>query len=87
MKIFAREQEKHNEAFKDVNWFLSKGARVMAAIPTKRYNRVEVALLIADEDQDIAKNWYLQALDVVVEMCEYVLRHKNPSEFCLHWSA
>ena len=84
-------------ATKDANWysnrdghyFLGLGARLLAAIPGKGFGgKTTTYLVIRDgEDAEIAKNWYLQALDVVVETCEYVLRHKDPQEFCLHWSS
>lgn len=84
-------------ATKDANWysnrdgsfFLGKGARLLAAIPGKGFGgKTTTYLVIRDgEDAEIEKNWYLQALDVVVETCEYVLRHKNPEEFIFHWSA
>lgn len=84
-------------ATKDANWysnrdgsfFLGKGARLLAAIPGKGFGgKTTTYLVIRDgEESEIEKNWYLQALDVVVETCEYVLRHKNPEEYIFHWSA
>ena len=74
---------------RDGHFFLGQGARLLAAIPGKGFGgKATTYLVIRDgEDAEISKNWYLQALDVVVETCEYVLRHKNTDEFIFHWSA
>jgi hypothetical protein len=32
------------------------------------------------------KSWYQQALEVVVETCEWVLGQPDPSKYLLHWS-
>lgn len=94
-----RFKDGHEDPFssKDENWysnrdghyFLGKGARLLAAIPGKGFGgKTTTYLVIRDgADAEIEKNWYLQALDVVVETCEFVLRHKNPEEFIFHWSA
>ncbi len=30
--------------------------------------------------------WYLQAMDIVIETCEYVLKHGDPDTYMFHWS-
>ncbi len=32
-------------------------------------------------------DWYKQALEIVVEMIEWVLGQPDPSKFYLHWSS
>lgn len=106
MKVFAAEQDRHNEQFaegqpahpfstKDMNWysssnghfFLGKGASLLAAIPGKSYGGRTTTYAVIRDGESSEDNYYLTALEVVVETCEYVLRHKNPQEFCLHWSS
>lgn len=37
--------------------------------------------------EPVKGDWYLEALEIVVESCEYVLKQDNPQEYCLFWSA
>jgi len=38
-------------------------------------------------DNDEGRDWYIEALEIVREMCEWVLSHENPDLFILGWSA
>lgn len=37
-------------------------------------------------DKD-GRDWHMKGLEIVVEMCEFVLSHPNPGHFSLHWSS
>lgn len=99
---FAKDPAPTMFASKDYNWYanrdghfyLGKGAKVLAVIPGKSAysgGLPSTYLVLRDdkdeEDANPIANWYLQALDVVVETCEYVLASGTPEEFILHWSA
>jgi hypothetical protein len=38
------------------------------------------------EDDSSTYDWYLQALEICKETCEYVLKSDNPEDFTMHWS-
>lgn len=65
-----------------------------ASLERARQIRGEYAAYVANEDDSInaspdanGKNWYLAALDITIEMIEFVLSKKDPEHYCLHWSS
>jgi hypothetical protein len=38
------------------------------------------------EDPDDNTQWYEQALEIVIETCEYVLAQPHPETYVTHWS-
>ncbi len=48
----------------------------------KRWNSNGVFVVYEVDDLD----WYLQALDIVVETCDYVLAQPDINKYVLHWS-
>jgi len=38
-------------------------------------------------DIDEGYKWYAEAMEIVIEMCDYVLAQKDKEKFYLHWSA
>lgn len=101
LEIYKKEVLLRKKAPSGFNWysnaqgdfFLNKGVEVLAAMQGKpEYSfegPVTTYLVIRDVTEDKDKNgpnWYLSALDIVIETIEYVLRHKDRSEFYFHWS-
>lgn len=74
-----------------VGEFFAKNAfRVVAAIPCAGSLGTPAVTLIGQWERDPSAkdepNWYVAALDVVVETCEWVLAQAHPERFYLHWS-
>lgn len=68
----------------------SKPLQVVAAIPAiargfMGRDEMIVHLVVVDESSD-GQRWYLDALDVTIEMIEWVLAQPDPESFLLHWS-
>lgn len=71
-------------------YFWPRGARLIGAMPGMRSVLKEqpcVYLALATERKPPSEDWYLQALEIVAETCEYVLRDPDPSQFWLAWSS
>lgn len=98
-KEFAEGAEIPHWKSKDADWFsnnqgdffLGKGATVLAAIPGNGYiGRCTYLVIREDGIGDVTANgtnWYIAALDIVIESCEYILSQKKPQQYCLHWSS
>lgn len=74
-----------------VGTFLWSGTNVVGVIQgTKdgllRGGPEPVTYLIAKSANDDSDAWYMHALEIVVETCEWVLGHQDPSSYVLHWS-
>jgi hypothetical protein len=37
--------------------------------------------------EDAELDWYVHALEIVIETCDWVLKHPNPEKLYLHWSS
>lgn len=46
-----------------------------------------VYLVVHPTGDNEGAKWYIQALEITIEMIEFVLSQKNPEEYYLHWSA
>lgn len=60
----------------------SGGLQVLAVVPGAEYRSISFFAIFVN-----TMAWYRQALDIVVEMCEWVLAQEKPEQFYLHWSS
>ena len=70
-------------------FFLKEPLKVLALIEGLSHDflsrkMVPCTYVIAKNDEGF--DWYLEALDVVIETCEWVLRKDDPENYILHWS-
>lgn len=65
------------------------GLTIKAAIPgTQKWLGAGVFLIYeAEVGSDDEGDWYEQALDIVIETCEWVIATGTPEGYALHWSA
>lgn len=66
--------------------FNVKGMTIHAAIPgicTKMRQPIPCTYLVVKRDEE---NWYAQALEIVIETCNYVLEQPDRANYYLHWS-
>ena len=92
MKLFAEEFKKHTEVHKDADFnsyvnrsgeFHWDAMKVKAFMPGIGYfNQPGIYVVYENADKD----WYQQALEITVEMCEWVLA-QNDGQYILHWSS
>ncbi len=94
LEIFNKELERNGNrqsAFggsysnRDGNFFLNKPLEVVAVIPgtTDMLGKRPTTYVIYKSE---GANWYLKALEIVIETCEYVLAQKDSDKYWLHWS-
>jgi hypothetical protein len=62
--------------------FFLGGIKVYAIIPGTSPLGSPCSFIITDGDMD----WYIQAVEIVIETCEYVLSQPDPEKYILHWS-
>ncbi len=67
-------------------WLGETGLEIVAAVPGKGFLGRPVVYLVY-EDSEEGWEWYIQAMDIVIETCEWVLSQDDPSKYALHWSA
>lgn len=48
-------------------------------------NDIPCTYIIIENEQGF--EWYVEALDIIVEMCELVLEHNDPENCVLYWSS
>lgn len=89
LRVFREELEKHGGGTIDYNYtnlhgdfFIGSPKKILAAIPGDRYGLPCTYLIYSGEF-----NWYEQALEIVIEACEWVLEQPDTDKFWLHWSA
>lgn len=72
---------------RDGEFFLGKGIEILAAIPgiNSTFKCDSVYLIYREKRTD--KNWYLTALDILVETCDYVLSQPDSQKYCVRWSS
>lgn len=99
LEIFFKQYEQnkkrvHNPAFDDgYNWysnregeyFMGKQPAIIAAIPGVSVLKSPCMFLVYKKDK-ADFDFYTQALEIVVEMCEWVLKQDEPDLYTLHWS-
>jgi hypothetical protein len=64
---------------------MGKPLQVVGAIPGRHFGKPCVYLVIQESDADGL--WLEQALEVVVETCEWVMAQPDCAACRLHWSA
>jgi hypothetical protein len=74
-----------------VGHFFPGGMKVVAMIVGKqpfqlRPGHSEFGTYIVHEQDDEGRAWYEQALEIVIETCDYVLSKPDPERWILHWS-
>lgn len=101
IEIFLKKRDenaKHNEDLKRKYFdfscregeFFLRGLKVYAVLPGKTSGYGEVSYMIVENDAndpDEGLNWYVQALEVVLETIEYVLKTGEPERYRLSWSS
>jgi len=83
------EELKRNSGFESYSsslghFFRNEPMRVRAAIPGVHFGRPCVWAVYEDSDENM--RWYEQALEIVIETCDYVLAQGDAQKFWLHWS-
>jgi len=67
-------------------WFIKDGRTIHAAIPGFREmlgRPIPCTYLVTKRDDE---NWYAQALEIVIEMCNWVLEQPDRDQLYMHWS-
>lgn len=98
METFIQQKKKHvpdkffGSSFsnKDGHFFLGKGLKVTAIIEGSRRKyfaneKIPCVYVIHEEEKKF--KWYVEALEVVVEMCEWVLNQAEIEQYVIHWSS
>lgn len=65
--------------------FFLDGIKVVGVIPSQN-TFVQAFLIVEKEKNNSDDEWYLQALKVMRETCEYVLAKPDPENYYMHWS-
>jgi hypothetical protein len=67
--------------------FFTKNQPVVHAVFTKKgFMRPEIVLVVSDGGVGVEENWYMKALDIVIETIDYVLGKPDWQNYVLHWS-
>lgn len=66
------------------NFWLHVPLQVRGAIQGERFGQACTYLVYDDESENM--RWYEQALEIVIETCDYVLAQPNIGQYWLHWS-
>jgi hypothetical protein len=69
------------------NWqgmFIPEGVKLVAAIAGIGFGNRPTTYLVYDNEGGF--DWYVQALEVVIETCEWVLGQGDPGNYRLVWS-
>lgn len=61
-----------------------KGIEVVAIIPGMGYGNAQGVYVVTKDD---GIQWYVEALEVVVETCQWVLDQKDQKKYWVHWSS
>lgn len=67
------------------SFFFEAPLKTLAFIPGKDYLGNKTIYLICEGEED-RLDWYLQALEIVIETCEYVLSQGDSDKYYFHWS-
>lgn len=60
--------------------FFPEGLEIVGLVPTAEYGGTGVTVI-----HKTSNDWYIQALEIVIETCEYIVN--NPGTYRLHWSS
>lgn len=94
IELYRREKLAHPTptnfgSYSNINghFYLDTPVKVRAMIPGKRngflgYNTPTIYVIMEAE-----MTWYLEALEIVAEMCTWVLKKKDRNKYYLHWSS
>lgn len=89
--LFLEERKKNeNSPFRSYSssrgsFFFDSPLKTLAFIPGKDYLGNKTVYLICEGEEDHL-DWYVQALEIVIETCEYVLSQEDSDKYYLHWS-
>lgn len=85
LERFHQEREKKHgcENYSNINgeFALGEPMQVVAIMPAKSRWHTAYAIVKSDEME-----WYVKALRIVIETCDYVLSQPDPTIYFLHWS-
>ena len=91
LDIFKKELERSNEKNGMFNSYSNRkgdfyldGLRVHAFIPSS--DKWSPMYVIVSKEESAEEDWYLQALKIMRETCEYVLKQEDPQNYYMHWS-
>lgn len=74
-------------------FYLGKPIEVMGVIPGYEEflgRNIPCSYIVykqGQEDPDRGVRWYIDALDVIIEMCEWAIKYKNKDKLYMYWSA
>jgi len=91
LKEKGRDKDK-GSAFRD-GWYcnkvgdfmMGKQPRLHAMILGIDYGKPATYVIVSQDDKTF--EWYVEALEVVVEMCRWVLKQGDSTSYILHWSS
>lgn len=96
LKVFEKNVESHKTSKGGFNWyssseghfFLGEPPKLLAAIQGKcDFIRSQVpCVYLVYETKNPHLKWYYEAIEIVIETIEYVLKQDKPNEFYFHWS-
>lgn len=97
LEAFNEERQRYGRGGSDFNWysnhkgefFLGKPPALVAAINgISGTFKQPCAYLIykSDDEEGEGLDWYIHALEIVIETIDYVLAQPDPDKYYLHWS-
>jgi len=91
LEIFSRELESNPNTDEDMSSYSTaqgefhlRGVRVFGIVPSS--DRFVQAYLFCERETPAQEDFYLQALRIMQETCEYVLRQDDPQNYYMRWS-
>jgi hypothetical protein len=96
MEIYRLELEKRNsgngsgfESYSNGSgtFFFHSPLSVVAAVPGKSALGTPGVYLIYGEENSDGFDWYINAIEIIAETCDYVLSQPDSNKFWLHWSS
>jgi hypothetical protein len=74
---------------KEGEFFMDKPIEVCAIMPgfKKGFIRAQEPCTYVIYKNKEGYKWYIEALEIVVETIDWVLKQKKPEQFLLHWSS
>lgn len=69
-------------------FFFLNGKKIMGFRPVKSIGGLNIHLICESEMEDggTTYDWYLKALEIMKETCEWVLAQDKPEDYTMHWS-
>jgi hypothetical protein len=90
IKCFIEEKAKHNGSYSNLRgeFFMEEPAKVLAIMPGFRKQLMGDRQLPTSYIITVGENeWYENALEIIVETCDYVLSQEDKVKFYFHWSS